>query len=38
MATACDMKNRIQGHPCFGGNHHKNGRMHLAVAPKCNIK
>ena len=38
MATACEMKNRIQGHPCFGGNHHKNGRMHLAVAPKCNIK
>jgi nitrogen fixation protein NifB len=38
MATACDMKNRIQGHPCFGGNHHKNGRMHLAVAPTCNIK
>ncbi len=37
MATACDMKNKIQGHPCFGGNHHKNGRMHLAVAPKCNI-
>lgn len=32
------MKNKIQGHPCFGGNHHKNGRMHLAVAPKCNIK
>lgn len=38
MAQACDMKNRIQGHPCFGGNHHKNGRMHLAVAPRCNIK
>jgi nitrogen fixation protein NifB len=38
MATACDMKNKIQGHPCFGGNHHKNGRMHLAVAPTCNIK
>ncbi len=38
MATACDMKNKIQGHPCFGGNHHKNGRMHLAVAPRCNIK
>ncbi|KAB0667387.1 radical SAM protein [Oryzomonas japonica] len=38
MASACDMKNRIQGHPCFGGNHHKNGRMHLAVAPQCNIK
>ena len=38
MATACEMQNRVQGHPCFGGNHHKNGRMHLAVAPKCNIK
>lgn len=38
MATACEMKNRNQGHPCFGGNHHKNGRMHLAVAPRCNIK
>ncbi|HEY3308354.1 MAG TPA: radical SAM protein [Desulfuromonadaceae bacterium] len=38
MATACEMKNRIQGHPCFGGNHQKNGRMHLAVAPVCNIK
>lgn len=38
MAHACNMKERIQGHPCFGGNHHKNGRMHLAVAPKCNIK
>ena len=38
MAHACTMKERIQGHPCFGGNHHKNGRMHLAVAPRCNIK
>jgi len=38
MATACEMKNRIQGHPCFGGNHKTNGRMHLAVAPACNIK
>lgn len=38
MASACEMKNKIQGHPCFGGNHHKNGRMHLAVAPRCNIK
>ncbi|MEI8356029.1 MAG: nitrogen fixation protein NifB, partial [Deltaproteobacteria bacterium] len=38
MATACEMKDKIQGHPCFGGNHKKNGRMHLAVAPKCNIK
>jgi nitrogen fixation protein NifB len=38
MATLCEMKNKIQGHPCFGGDHRKNGRMHLAVAPKCNIK
>lgn len=38
MATSCDGRKNIQGHPCFGGNHHKNGRMHLAVAPKCNIK
>ena len=38
MASACDMRNKIQGNPCFGGNHHKNGRMHLAVAPRCNIK
>ena len=28
----------MHGHPCFGGNRHKNGRMHLAVAPHCNIK
>lgn len=38
MATSCKGFEKIQGHPCFGGNHHKNGRMHLAVAPKCNIK
>lgn len=38
MATSCDRMAKIQGHPCFGGNHHKNGRMHLAVAPTCNIK
>ena len=38
MATSCSSKNVMQGHPCFGGNHHKNGRMHLAVAPRCNIK
>lgn len=37
MANKCTLKN-IQGHPCFGGNHHQNGRMHLAVAPQCNIK
>ena len=38
MATSCKKIEKIQGHPCFGGNHKKNGRMHLAVAPKCNIK
>ncbi|MCM2358811.1 MAG: radical SAM protein [Geobacteraceae bacterium] len=38
MANACNERKNIQGHPCFGGNHHKNGRMHLAVAPRCNIK
>ncbi len=38
MAEACTTRKNIQGHPCFGGNHHKNGRMHLAVAPRCNIK
>jgi nitrogen fixation protein NifB len=38
MGNACTGRKNIQGHPCFGGNHHKNGRMHLAVAPKCNIK
>ena len=38
MATSCTERRNIQGHPCFGGNHHKNGRMHLAVAPRCNIQ
>jgi nitrogen fixation protein NifB len=38
MGSSCNGRKNIQGHPCFGGNHHKNGRMHLAVAPQCNIK
>lgn len=38
MATSCNQRKNIQGHPCFGGNHKNNGRMHLAVAPRCNIK
>ena len=33
-----DTSKVLQGHPCFGGNRHKNGRIHLAVAPRCNIK
>jgi nitrogen fixation protein NifB len=28
----------LQGHPCFGGNRHKYGRLHLPVAPACNIQ
>jgi len=28
----------IHGHPCFGGDQKKNGRIHLPVAPRCNIK
>lgn len=38
MDDSCSVKKNIQGHPCFGGNHHKNGRIHLAVAPRCNIR
>jgi nitrogen fixation protein NifB len=38
MATSCNQKKNMQGHPCFGGDHKNNGRMHLAVAPRCNIK
>lgn len=29
----------LQGHPCFNpGAHHRFGRIHLPVAPRCNIK
>ncbi|MEI6306009.1 MAG: radical SAM protein, partial [Deltaproteobacteria bacterium] len=38
MSEACTARKSIQGHPCFGGNHKENGRIHLAVAPRCNIK
>ncbi len=38
MATPCSSKRNIQGHPCFGGDHRRNGRIHLAVAPRCTIK
>jgi nitrogen fixation protein NifB len=39
MAPAnCTKERVLHGHPCFGGNRHKNGRIHLAVAPRCNIK
>jgi nitrogen fixation protein NifB len=31
---------RVHGHPCFGesGAYHHSGRIHLPVAPRCNIK
>lgn len=38
MSTACQSRKAIHGHPCFGGDHKKNGRIHLPVAPHCNIK
>ncbi|MBI1920995.1 MAG: radical SAM protein [Geobacter sp.] len=38
MAITCRERKNIQGHPCFGGNHRENGRIHLPVAPRCNIK
>lgn len=38
MAAHCTEMNNIQGHPCFGGDHRTNGRIHLPVAPFCNIK
>jgi len=38
MSRSCGSKASIQGHPCFGGDSSKNGRIHLAVAPRCNIK
>ncbi len=40
MATGCPMMKmkRETDHPCFGGDHSKAGRIHLPVAPGCNIK
>lgn len=38
MATTCSTRASIQGHPCFGGDHHRNGRIHLPVAPRCTIR
>jgi nitrogen fixation protein NifB len=37
-SNLCTKDRVVHGHPCFGGNRHKNGRIHLAVAPRCNIK
>lgn len=40
MATGCPMMKMKQktDHPCFGGDHANTGRIHLPVAPGCNIK
>ena len=39
MATSCPMmKKSLSDHPCFGGDHSASGRIHLPVAPGCNIK
>ncbi len=40
MAKSCPMMSaKVQtDHPCFGGDHSKAGRIHLPVAPGCNIK
>lgn len=40
MANGCPMMQMKQqtDHPCFGGDHSKAGRIHLPVAPGCNIK
>jgi nitrogen fixation protein NifB len=38
MSTVCAQNKSIQGHPCFGGGHKNNGRIHLAVSPRCNIQ
>lgn len=40
MASTCPMMKikKATDHPCFGGDHNKSGRVHLPVAPGCNIK
>lgn len=40
MATGCPMMKmqKQTDHPCFGGDHANTGRIHLPVAPGCNIK
>jgi len=37
-AESCSGNKNKSGHPCFSGNHQKAGRIHLPVAPGCNIK
>jgi nitrogen fixation protein NifB len=37
-APSCSGNRSQSGHPCFGGDHKNAGRIHLPVAPGCNIK
>jgi len=38
MSKSCSGKNhQAAGHPCFGAHHKNNARIHLPVAPGCNI-
>lgn len=32
------LKEKTKSHPCYNGCNHENARMHLPVAPKCNIQ
>lgn len=32
-----DFSDKTNSHPCYGDNAHQFGRMHIPVAPKCNI-
>jgi len=38
VSRACQSEVKVHGHPCFGGDRKKNGRIHLPVAPRCNVK
>jgi len=38
MTTSCHKRKKTYGHPCFGGDNSRNGRIHLPVAPRCNIQ
>ena len=38
-ATPADIKQKVINHPCYSNDaHHKYARMHLPVAPACNIQ
>lgn len=33
-----EIREKTKHHPCYNGCNHENARMHLPVAPKCNIQ